>query len=650
VALLPPNLDDRTFQDIVDEAKRLIPRYCPEWTNHNLSDPGIALIELFAWMSEMIMFRLNQVPDRLYTKFLELVGIEPFGPSVARAELTFWLSTVLDTPVVVPAGTEVATASVLSGAEQVLFSTVDDLVVSPPELIAAKTAQAERAELFTDVWDELRYESGRAVCFTSEPLTPGDAFYLGFEKSLAGNAIRLQVAASIEGIGVYPADPPLQWETWSGQAWINVPVESDTTGGLNQNGNIILMMPTSQQPLSLSGTRAYWLRARLAEPRSGQPTYQASPKIRSLRADSLGGTVQAEHAARFGPERIGRSDGTPGQSFAVSRPPVLARRAAERVQVVTSEGSVNWEEVNDFTDSAAGSHHYVWDDATGVITFGPSVRYANGHVRQHGAIPPDSADIVVTSYRHGGGASGNVPAESLTVLRTSLAFIDRVINRSAAAGGVDAESVKEAKVRGPLTLRTGQRAVTARDFERLTLESSAEVARARCLPPAVPAGPVRLLVVPQVRTSAEVQQLDDFALPDVLVDRISNHLDERRTIGTAVEVGTPYYQGVSVAALVHALPGRPATLVRQRALDMLYGYINPLVGWSDGNGWPFDSDLNAATLAQLLEAIEGVERVHDVLLFEYDLRTRSRHGVGREVIQLDRQSLFLSAAHQVVVR
>jgi predicted phage baseplate assembly protein len=320
------------------------------------------------------------------------------------------------------------------------------------------------------------------------------------------------------------------------------------------------------------------------------------------------------------------------------------------VQVVTSDGSVNWEEVNDFTDSGAGSHHYVWDDATGVITFGPSVRYANGHVRQHGAIPPDSADIVVTSYRHGGGASGNVPAESLTVLRTSLAFIDRVINRSAAAGGVDAESVKEAKVRGPLTLRTGQRAVTARDFERLTLESSAEVARARCLPPAVPAGPVRLLVVPQVRTSAEVQQLDDFALPDVLVDRISNHLDERRTIGTAVEVGTPYYQGVSVAALVHALPGRPATLVRQRALDMLYGYINPLVGWSDGNGWPFDSDLNAATLAQLLEAIEGVERVHDVLLFEYDLRTRSRHGVGREVIQLDRQSLFLSAAHQVVVR
>ena len=75
MALPAVNLDDRTFQDIVDEAKRLIPRYTPEWTNHNLSDPGVALIELFAWMSEMVLYRVNQVPDRLYVQFLNLVGI-----------------------------------------------------------------------------------------------------------------------------------------------------------------------------------------------------------------------------------------------------------------------------------------------------------------------------------------------------------------------------------------------------------------------------------------------------------------------------------------------------------------------------------------------------------------------------------------------
>ena len=140
-----PELDDRKFQDIVDEAKRLIPRYCPEWTNHNVSDPGVALIELFAWMSEMVLYRVNQVPDRLYVHFLNMVGIEPFPPSAARVDLTFWLSTVLETPVVVPAGTQaMTTAGASSGsAEAAVFTTSQDLVISPPKLFAAMTTTVD---------------------------------------------------------------------------------------------------------------------------------------------------------------------------------------------------------------------------------------------------------------------------------------------------------------------------------------------------------------------------------------------------------------------------------------------------------------------------------------------------------------------------
>jgi hypothetical protein len=161
---------------------------------------------------------------------------------------------------------------------------------------------------------------------------------------------------------------------------------------------------------------------------------------------------------------------------------------------------------------------------------------------------------------------------------------------------------------------------------------------------------VRVLVVPAVRQNLERQVLDDYALSPTLVNSIRDHLDERRTLGTTVEVGTPFYQGVTVAALIQSLPGRPATIVRQRALDLLHRYINPLTGGADGSGWPFDTDLNAAPIAQMLEAVEGVDRVEEVLLFEYDLRTGERHGAGRELIRLDRQSLFLAAGHQVVVR
>jgi predicted phage baseplate assembly protein len=269
---------------------------------------------------------------------------------------------------------------------------------------------------------------------------------------------------------------------------------------------------------------------------------------------------------------------------------------------------------------------------------------------QHGKVPPSGAEIAVTGYRHGGGSTGNVGAGTLTALQRSIPYIGSVTNLREATGGVDPETVENAKLRGPMTLRTGQRAVTAGDYERLTSEASPAVARARCLPPNRPAGPVRVLVVPTVDKPADQLVLDDFALTDDLVATISAHLDERRVLGTTVEIGTPYYNGVTVAALVQALPGRPAAQVKQRAVDALYRYVNPVVGGPDGRGWPFDAPLNAATVFQLLGDVDGVERVDEVVFFEYDLRRGERVGTGQEIVRADPHTLFMSAAHQVVVR
>ena len=82
--MLPaPNLDDRTFQGLVDEAKRLVQNRCPEWTDHNVSDPGVTLIEAFAQMVDQLIYRLNRVPDLNYVKFLELIGVELRPPAAA---------------------------------------------------------------------------------------------------------------------------------------------------------------------------------------------------------------------------------------------------------------------------------------------------------------------------------------------------------------------------------------------------------------------------------------------------------------------------------------------------------------------------------------------------------------------------------------
>ena len=85
-------LDDRRFQDLVNEARTRIARACPEWTEHNVSDPGITLIELFAWMTDMLVYRLNRVPDKVHVALLELLGITLAPPAPAATDVRFRLA------------------------------------------------------------------------------------------------------------------------------------------------------------------------------------------------------------------------------------------------------------------------------------------------------------------------------------------------------------------------------------------------------------------------------------------------------------------------------------------------------------------------------------------------------------------------------
>lgn len=107
-----PNLDDRTFEQLVAEARARIPRYTPEWTNFNDADPGMTLVKLHAWMTETILYRLNRLPDLNYIKFLELLNVPPRPAEAATAELTFTLKK-LNNPtdplvVLIPKNTQVS--------------------------------------------------------------------------------------------------------------------------------------------------------------------------------------------------------------------------------------------------------------------------------------------------------------------------------------------------------------------------------------------------------------------------------------------------------------------------------------------------------------------------------------------------------------
>ncbi|MFP4148435.1 MAG: putative baseplate assembly protein [Nitriliruptoraceae bacterium] len=644
MSLPVPNLDDRRFQDLVDEAKRMIPSLTPEWTNHNVADPGVALIELFAWMSEQVIYRLNQVPERLYIDLLNLLDVQPFPATPAQVPLVFWLAGVPDQTVVVPAGTEVATRD----RDGVVFATVDTLRITQPRIEGAVTSAGET--VYVDVLEALRYDRDVVTCFTSQPVRPGDAFHLGFPDPLAGHLLELRIETAERGVGVDPERVPIVWEAWSGEHWLPAQVVADTTGGLNRSGAVRLAMPPRHESLVLAGQRQHWLRVRLVEPEPGQPTFTASPKLTEVRAVTLGGTVLAEHARRAARETLGSSDGTPGQRFELANRPVLPRRDGEQVTVIHEGTSEVYNEVADFSASGPADRHVRIDEAAGVVEFGPRIRYPDGQTVQHGAVPPFGARVTISGYRTGGGAAGNVGAGTLTGLRTSVPYVDRVENLQPARGGVDPETVEEVKLRGPRSLRTGQRAVTPTDYEQLTLEASPQVARARCLAPATPTDPIRVLVVPTSDRDPQLYELDDFALSPELFETVRSHLDLRRTIGARVAVTAPYYQGVSVIVRVRAAAGRSPAAVRERVAVAISRFLSPLTGGTRATGWGFGTDLHAATLVSVLEEVAGVSAVDELALFEYDLRNRQRLGDARDRVELEEGSLFLASGNQVVVR
>ena len=339
------------------------------------------------------------------------------------------------------------------------------------------------------------------------------------------------------------------------------------------------------------------------------------------------------------------------------RAPVLSRRPSETVRVVPPRRepsrepeAAHWTEVADFADAGPDDRMFTWNGATGEIRFGPGVTGRDGRIRQYGAVPEEDAQIFVTGYRHGGGRRGNVGAGKLSVLLTSIPSIESVRNLDPATGGVDAETVENAKIRGPLYLRGGNRAVTATDFERLTLEAAPGVARARCLPPNSPGEPVRLLIVPRVDIEPERLVLEDLALPETLESRIKGFLDERRLLTTRVLLDVPSYQGITITAEVHAAPTVRAEKVRTEAESALYRFINPITGGPDGQGWPFDLDLSIGDVFSVLRAVPGVQRAETVHIFLADLRGDLAPEEARQRIRLSSEALFMSVRHRVVVR
>jgi predicted phage baseplate assembly protein len=648
MALPAPDLDDRRFQDLVDDAKRMVQQRCPTWTDHNVSDPGVTLIETFAFMTDQLLYRLNRLPDRIYTKFLDLIGLRMLPPTPARVPVTFWLTTPAKTPLTIAAGSRVGTPRTET-VGSVVFSTHEDLVVVPCALAQVRS-RPHGTEESVDRTD--RWHRGTPFPAFAEPPGIGDEFLVGLNAEVGRCAVRLEFDGRVDGLGVNPDRPPLEWAAWTGEEWVPCEVDKDGTGGLNRSGSVVLHVPPEHRFSVVDGVRAAWLRARIVEPDEGQAAYTASPAVLGLSACTVGATGDAINADVVTDETLGESEGVPGQLFELLSSPVLAGVGEPVVEVSSEDGWQSWSQVEHFAASGPTDRHFVLDAFAGEVLFGPAVRLPDGTMRQYGAIPRKGETIRIKQYAVGGGAVGNVGVGAIGTLRSSIPFVAAVWNRRSAHGGTEAETLEQAKNRGGLLLRTRSRAVTAEDYEVLSKEAVPEAARVRCITAGdadVAPGTVSVLVVPAAAVARERIRFEDLVpAPDMLA-RLAERLDQVRLVGTRVLVQPPRYRGVTVVARLVARPRVAAARVREDALDALYRFLSPLPGGGpDGGGWPFGRPVQSGDLYAVLQLVRGVEFVEDVRLFTANPVTGER---GKETsrVELDANSLIFSFDHQIKV-
>jgi predicted phage baseplate assembly protein len=653
-------LDDRTFQDLVNEARLRLAQRCPEWTEHNVSDPGITLVELFAWLTEAIIYRLNRIPEKLHVTLLNLLGIEMEPPVAATTHLRFRLAGPAEEAVEIHAGqTEVGTLRTAS-EEAIIFQTSEDFTIPParPKFYALKHGGAVKD---VGVASGIARPKGNDQNAFGSPPKAGDALYIGFDVALANILLEVDVDCSqARGAGVDPEDPPLRWEVSEADeesGWLEAEVVEDMTGGFNYgSGKVTIQLPPRHSAVPIAGHRAFWVCCRLdTKTRSGgAPTasYTHPPEIHSITAAPIGGIIPAAHSARVTDEVLGTSDGTPGQVFEFNFYPILDPTPEEFLEVQNPDTGhwEKWDQVESFVESRASARHYVLNAAAGQIELGPAIRTPDGNWRQYGGVPPKDASIRFTRYRHGGGRQGNVAANTLTVLKSAIPSVATVSNLRPALGGVDAEGLESARTRAAMEIRTRYRAVTANDIEFLCGEADPRVARAICLPPGED-GMVRVHILPWVVPADRALTLEELSPDEALLTEVAQFLDERKVIGMSLQLMPVALRGVSVVCNLQASINADLERVEQDVSYALYTYLNPLVGGSSegaGEGWEFGRALNQGELYGIVRKIDGVEFIKILRVYETELATGKQDPKpAGSYLDLEPDELIASGTHIV---
>ena len=573
-----PDLDTTDFDQLVETARGLIPRYAPGWTDHNLHDPGMTLIDLLAWMVDQQVYRVGHLSDRLLEAFAALLGQRPGEPSAARGLV--WPDERLVAAYSLQAGSKVR----CQRRPDLGFVLDHDLYLSDAEL-GATVLVVDGVEVPVP----LQRSTGASVVVASPEPGGSAALILRFDRPL--------VAASDHPVSVGfevvppPGPPPDGGHPWGPLAfdyrigtddWLAVPVVDDRTSALAVTGAVLLAVPGTNrnEPSEL----------RLALDRGFFPI---APQLRRVAIDVL--PVVQHEIEPAGP--IASGTGLPGQEVPLDSHDLVSRRDKPRLSLLVSQDA--WKEVDDFADSDPTARHYVRDDTR--LTFGNGV---------NGDIPPSGAQIAHDGLVRTCGAEGNLRAGlawSVPAVRGGHQTFGH--NQASLSGGRPAPTVASLQAEAR-RVATGRRVLLTDDDLRAAARElpGFSLARAEVLAGFDHALPMRevdgvrtLLVIPH-----RDRRLPPRDVPRAYVDAVRQALEEHRVLGERLVVRGPRYRGVVLALTVTAEPGAdPATVeeaverrVRQRLSDLDRG---------DGiEPWPFGRPVTVEEMKTLAAGVDDV--------------------------------------------
>lgn len=641
-----PRIDDRNYASLIAEVRTRIARYTPEWTpvwtDINDNDPGITLAQVFAWMAEMLTYRMNLVPELNYIKFLQLIGIELNPAEPAQAEVTMPVKSSFAAPYVIVPERSQLTAEAAEGGSPITFETERALIALRAQLAAVL---AYDGYSFTSVTVD-NHEAAQGF----QPFGPlannGSALLLGFEEPGAFPTVELNLAVwtpdnspSVAfkcGLPDAPsfASAILRWEFWNGSEWRALSLLKDDTRAFTRSGHVYLKTPNKemQRAVIAPETKAlYWIRARVE-----RSQYERAPNVLAIRTN----TISVRQAETVRDEVLGGSNGRRDQVFRLASAPVLGDTL--RLEIDQGSGAEIWSRVDDFFGSGPADLHYMLNRTTGEVRFGDG---RNGNIPVANPANPEG-NIVAREYRFGGGKQGNVPAGAIRTLTTSIEGIDdnNVANLLAADSGRDEESLDEAKKRAPRAIRSRCRAVTAEDFELLAMEASS-IKRAKALPlyhPDFPGvnvpGVLTVIVVPDGEGSSPTPS-------EGTLRTVCAFLDQRRLLTTELYVIKPSYQHVEIRLEVIVQDSADLAEVKHGIEQSLLDYFHPLRGGEDGLGWPFGGTIHYSRVTQRCFMIPGVQSVASLVIV-LD---------GEEVppctdVTINQAGLLFATEHEVQVR